>query len=205
MRIISRLFPFNPKRRKIGGIRRVRRRRSTFTSYKGRFYKILQVQLYYNFIKINKLKMLANSVRHKYTASQDFAALLDFRMYVFFYKLNFFSTLRKSHEFIRKFGINIDNILIKKPTYIIIINSMINIPMILKTKFIFFLKKKPTLIKFLFAVLPFILMINFKTLIFLILKRGANRIIIDKQNEFKKIKFTNANLIRSSVKFLKRR
>ena len=202
----SKLFPMAPKKKRKIYIKKIRKKVKNFYSYKGRFYNIMYLQLYYDQIKLNKLRKFIIKNKKKYNYAKTFVFDLEFKLFTFFHKLNFFYTLKQNLNFIKKYGIYINNHLIKNPNYIIKINDIVTFHKNQKKLFKYYFKKNKLFIQFLLNILPFNLLFNMRTLSFILLKKNLNRLKISHfRNLTKKKTFINSQLFIKSLKFVRRR
>jgi len=206
----SKILPFSPKE----PFRKFKDKNvdHSLITYKGRFYNLLQIQLLYNTTP-KKLKKNQKKVKNLYQKNKNFLIFLNYKLYIFLYKLNFFHTQRESINYIKKFGILINFKLIKIPNFFIKNNYLLQISEGLFIKFINLIILKTFIANFLINNIIFKILLNINTYTIYILKKNYNYIYLNLKDLFFKQDYdtinvqkkVNTRILLNSIKYFHRR
>ena len=165
-------------------------------SYKGRFFRLLQLQISLGLIKLPFLKRYVKVYSANINKYQKFARLLNFRLFVFLYNINLCQSLTNAFYIIRLFGININFNWVYYPTALVQANDIFYLPLVLR----YYLKRSYTwkyrkMFKFFLKNFPYSILFNFKSGAFLLQPYKLDTIKFGKI--FHKIRFNGRGRERS--------
>lgn len=137
--------------------------------YKGLFYNLTKFSMFYGFINLAILKKYNKTLKFKYKKNNLYNNFLNCKLYILLFNLMFFSNIKKSFFYIRKYGIDVNFTKIYISNYNVKPNDLILIKGKLKKKIYNFFFLNKTFILWLIKNSVYNIILNIRILGFIVL------------------------------------